>query len=421
MNDRFGSPIDPTVGYARGRILADPRSEVAKLQFGRRLVRERLERCGPEGLFDLTGLPRAWPLREDDLPKLESQLTFYAYFDGKAEPLALEYVKADPAANDALLLTRVSAAVFAVMLALLRPGEAVISLSPRSGSRSHPSVQRAVERVGGVFLEAVGFEAFRDLVERTPRAKMLVVTPVTADKQHLDPADYRRAVEYARERGLILLADDAHMAARCAFFGDPTGFELGGPDLLVFSADKHMVGPRAGVLVGRKDLIDAVRQVALEFGLEAQSGQYVAILRALEAHDPEAVRTAGQMVYELLPRVQAAYGERRAYLAGPGVAIHGEDAIEIALEIAGAERAALSPLEAATLVSMRMLSHHGLATVAAVSMPGSAPVIRIMMFRDGPRAGVERVMAALEDGFQTLASVLNETEAAREMIVGHES
>ena len=418
MHDRFGNPIDPTVGYARGTILTGPDREVAKLGFGRRLVRERLEQHGPEGLFDLTGLPRAWPLRPDDLPKLESQLTFYTYFEGKAEPLALEYAKADPSTNDALLLTRVSAAAFATMLALLEPGDAVISISPRAGSRSHPSVQRAVERVGGVFLEAVGYEAFREPAEQHPKTKMLVVTPITADKQHLEPEEYRRVIEYARAGGIILFADDAHMSARCAFFGDPTGFQLGGPDLLVFSSDKHMIGPRAGVLVGRKDLIGRVRRVALEFGLEAQSGQYVAIMRALESYDPEAVRSAGQLVYELLPRVQAVYGEHRAYLAGPGVAIRGEDAIEIALEIAGAERTALSPLEAATLVSMRMLSHHGLATVSALSMPGSAAVIRIMMFRDGPRAGVERIMAALEDGFQTLASVLNEMDAAREMIVG---
>jgi hypothetical protein len=161
-----------------------------------------------------------------------------------------------------------------------------------------------------------------------------------------------------------------------------------------------------------------VRRVALEFGLEAQSGQYVAIMRALEAHDPEAVRRAGRLVHDLLPRVQAVYGRQRAYLAGPGVAIRGEDAIEIALEIAGTDRAALSPVEAASLVSLRMLTQHGLATVTAVSMPGSAPVIRIMMFRDGPRAGVERILAALEDGFQTLASVLNEPEAAAPLILG---
>jgi L-seryl-tRNA(Ser) seleniumtransferase len=418
VNDRFGNPIDPTVGYARGGILSGPEQEVAKLRFGRRLVRERLEQHGPEGLFDLTGLPRAWPLREDDLPKLESQLTFYTHFEGKAEPLALEYVKADPTRNDAVFINRVSAAALATMLALLKPGDTVISLSPLEGSRSHPSIQRAVERVGAAFIEVVGFDAFRAAVEHQADPRMLVVTPITADKQHLDPEVYRRVIEYARQRNLILFADDAHMSARCAFFGDPTGFQLGELDLMVFSSDKHMIGPRAGVLVGRKDLIDRIRRVALEFGLESQSGQYVAIMRALEQYDPEAVRHAGELIHELLPRVQALYGAHRAYLAGPGVAIRGEDALEIALEIAGGDQPELSALEAATLVSMRMLSHHGLATVSAMSMPGSAPVVRIMMFRDGRRAGVERILAALEDGFQTLASVLKEKDAARPMIVG---
>lgn len=418
MQDRFGNPIDPTVGYARGSILDSPEREVDKLRFGRRLVRERLERFGPDELFDLTGLPRAWPMRPDDLPKLESQLTFYTYFDGQAEPLALEYVKADPAVNDALLVNRVSAAALCTAMALLGPGDMVVSIAPRDGSRSHPSVQRAVERVGAVFKEAVGFEAFRALAEGEPRLKMLVVTPITADKQHLEAEDYRRVIEYARSRGIILFADDAHMSARCTFFEDPTGFQLGGPDLLVFSADKHMIGPRAGVLVGRKDLIDRIRRVVLEFGFEAQSGHYVAIMRALESYDAEEVRQTGRFVHELLPKVQAAYGAERAYLAGPGVAIRGEDAIEIALDLAGGGPVRLSPLEAATLVSLRMLTHHGIATVAAVSMPGSAPVIRIMMFRDGPRAGVERIMASLEDGFQTLAAVLGEPESARSMLVG---
>ncbi|MBI4504492.1 MAG: hypothetical protein HY691_03070 [Chloroflexi bacterium] len=418
MHDRFGNPIDRTVGYARGPILSSPEREVQKVSFGRRLVRERLERYGPEGLFDLTGLPRAFPLRPDDLPKLESQLTFYTYFLDRVEPLALAYVKADSATNDALVLNRVSTAVFALALALIQPGDVVISLSPHLGSRSHPSVQRAVERVGAIFKEAVGFDAFRALADAHPDAKVLVVTPITADKRHLSADDYRRAIAYARERRVLLFSDDAHMSARCTFFDEPTGFELGGPDLLVFSADKHMIGPRAGVLVGRRDLIVRIRRVALEFGLEAQSGQYVAVLRALEEYDPEAVRRAGRLVHELLPRVQAVYGQHRAYLAGPGVAIHGEAAIEIALEIAATSTCALTPVEAATLVSLRMLSHHGLATVAAISMPGSAPVIRIMMFRDGPRAGVERILTALEDGFQTLATVLNETDAAREMLIG---
>jgi L-seryl-tRNA(Ser) seleniumtransferase len=418
MIDRFGNPIDPSVGYARGTILSGPETEVEKLRFGRQLVRQRLETCGPAGLFDLTGLPRAWPLRPEDLPKLESQLSFYAHFEGKAEPLALAYVRADPARHDALLVNRVSAAAFAVMAALLEPGAVVVSLSPRAGSRSHPSVQRAVERVGGRFCEAVGLDAVRGLLDEVPAARMLVVTPITADKRHLPPSEYAEALALARRRGLIVFADDAHMSARCSFFGDPTGFQLGDPDVLVFSSDKHMIGPRAGVLVGRKDLIDRVRRVALEFGLEAQSGQYVAVMRALEQHDPMAIKSAGELVYQLLPMVQAAYGQERAYLAGPGVAIGGEDALEIACEMSGVQRPALVPVEAATIVSLHMLRQHGLANVAALSMPGSAPTIRIMMFRDGHKAGIARMLAGLDDSFKVLAGVLEDPDAARDLILG---
>lgn len=418
MLDRFGNEIDPTVGYARGPVLSASKDEVLKLRYGRRLVRQRLERFGSSGLFDLTGLPRAFPLNPEDLPSLASQLTFYTHCDGKAEPLALGFVGADPSRHSALILNRVSTAVLAICFAFIKPGDVVLSIAPKQGSRSHPSVQRAVERVGGVLREAVGLEGVRALADQYPHAKMLVVTPITADKRHLDPQEFRGAVALGRERGFTVFVDDAHMAARCAFFGEPAGFQLADPDLLVFSADKHIVGPRAGVLVGRQKLMEPIRTLALEFGLEAQSGHYVAVTRALEAHDPEAVRRAGLLVYELLPRVQEAYGAGRAYLAGPGVAMSGDDAIAVALGINGASGSQLTGVEAASLVSLQMLAEHGIATVAAVSMPGSAPVIRIMMFRDGPRAGVERILAALEDGLQTLASVLNEPEAARGLILG---
>lgn len=407
------------MGYARGPVLADPDLEMAKTLFGRKLVRERLERAGSDGIFDLTGLPRAWPLKPDDLPKLTSQLTYFAHFEGQAEPLALAYVGADPRAHGALVCNRVSAATFAVMLTFVKRGDTVISIAPEVGTRSQPSVQRAVDAVGGIFLEAIGFDAFRDLAEHQPDAKLFVVTPTTADKRKLPVQDYLRMIEYARERGVLLYSDDAHMASRCFFYEEPVGFELGGgPDLLVFSADKLMVGPRSGVLVGRQELITRIRRVAVEFGLDAQFGQYVGVLRALEGHDPEAIRACGRLAHDLLRRIRAAYGEHVAYLAGPGIAMQGDTAIDIAMRIAGTDRAALTALEATTVVSNRMLTHHGLATIGAFSVPGAAPVIRVLLFPDGARAGIDHIVTGLEDGLQTLATVLNEVDAAREIILG---
>ena len=40
--DSFGNPIDPSVSYARGRVLADLAGEARRMLNGRRIVRERI-------------------------------------------------------------------------------------------------------------------------------------------------------------------------------------------------------------------------------------------------------------------------------------------------------------------------------------------------------------------------------------------
>ncbi len=57
--DRFGNPIDPIVGYARGRILRSSADEVTKTAHGRAIVKDRVRRLGEDSVFDLSGLPRA--------------------------------------------------------------------------------------------------------------------------------------------------------------------------------------------------------------------------------------------------------------------------------------------------------------------------------------------------------------------------
>ncbi len=250
MNDRFGNPIDPTVGYARGAILAGPDEEVARTLHSRELVRRRILEAGNEAVFDITGLRRATPIQPEDLPNLDSQFTFYAHFDGRAEPLALRLVKADPEVYDAVLVNRVSAAMLAVSLALLEAGDTVLSFVPRG--RSHPSLQQAVERVGATFVEASGPQELQEQLDELGRVEMLAITPVTPAKHHLEVDEFRWALTLGRPRADLVFVDDAHMCARTAFFDDPTAPEMGDVDVLVVSSDKHMLGPRAGMLVARK-------------------------------------------------------------------------------------------------------------------------------------------------------------------------
>jgi L-seryl-tRNA(Ser) seleniumtransferase len=67
---------------------------------------------------------------------------------------------------------------------------------------------------------------------------------------------------------------------------------------------------------------------------------------------------------------------------------------------------------------MEMLGQDGILTIGAVSMPGSAPVLRLMMYPDGHRLGVERIAASVENAITKLGEVVNDVDAAREKLLG---
>ena len=51
-------------------------------------------------------------------------------------------------------------------------------------------------------------------------------------------------------------------------------------------------------------------------------------------------------------------------------------------------------------------------------MPGSAPVVRLMMYPDGSRLGIERIVASLDSSIERLAEVIDDVDAAREQLLG---
>lgn len=417
-SDRLGNPIDPTVGYARGPVLRGTDEEIAKTLHARRLVRDRIAAHGRDGVYDLSGMNRGGGLRPEDLEHLDSHVSFFARFEGEAEPLALRHMGADPSTHDALILNRVSAANFIALTTLLAPGDRVLALAP-AGGITHPSVTRPIAMAGAILEE---YHSTGDLGRAWRTAsppRLLVVTPISASKRHLDLDAFRRALDLPRGPRTLAYVDDAHMASRVGFFDEPGTFEVGPVDLGVCSADKHVAGPRAGVLVGRRDLLTTIRSRAYELGLEAQASQYVGVRNALRDFDPKPIAEAGELAQALLGILRARYGERRVYLGGPGVSITGEDALDIARELARrAEPPALAPVEASALVGVEMLAADGILTIAAVAMPGSAPVVRLMMYPDGARLGVQRIADALHAALRRLGAVAGDVEAARGRLLG---
>jgi L-seryl-tRNA(Ser) seleniumtransferase len=143
------------------------------------------------------------------------------------------------------------------------------------------------------------------------------------------------------------------------------------------------------------------------------------VANALRDFHPKPIAQAGELAKDVLRLLQARYGESRVYLGGPGVSIGGEDALDIARELAGGtSRPALAPVEANTVVAIEMLAADGILTISAVAMPGSAPVVRLMMYPDGHRLGAERIAASLHRAFGRLAILLSDVEATRRLLLG---
>jgi len=418
QTDRYGNPLDPIVRYARGSILKGTDEEVVRMLTARRIVGERVRTKGRDSVYDLSGMNRGSGITADDTQHLTSHVPFFERFEGKTEPYALKHMGADPAQHSALILNRVSAANFIALTTILQHGDRVLALAPANGV-SHPSTVRPIAMAGAHLTE---FHSCAEL-EKEWHAKgaprLLLITPISASKRHLPLEDFTRALALPRGPETVAYVDDAHMASRVAFFEEPRTFQVGAVDLAVCSADKHVAGPRAGVLVGRKNLVTQIGSHAYELGLEAQAGQYVGVANALRNFDPGVVKRAGELAKELVEVLAQQYGAKRAYLGGPGVSIAGDDVIDIALESRGGKaKPQLVAVEAAGLVAMEMLEQDGVLTIGAVSMPGSAPVVRLMMYPDGPKLGIERIAASLENGFNRLAAVIDDADAARAQLLG---
>jgi L-seryl-tRNA(Ser) seleniumtransferase len=415
--DRYGNPIDPIVRYARGRILKGTDDEVKRMLRARQMVGERVRDKGRESVYDLSGMNRGSGLGAGEVPHLTSHVPFFERFEGRTEPLALKHMGADPQRHRALILNRVSAANFIALTTILESGDRIFGFAP-AGGVTHPSVVRPIAMAGGRFSEYFSCADLERAWNAEGAPRLLVITPITASKKHLDFGEFKRALALPRAPHTLVYVDDAHMASRIGFFGEPRTFEVGDIDLAVCSADKHVAGPRAGVFVGRPDLVTTIGSRAYELGLEAQAGQYVGVANALRDFDPDVIRRAGELAKALVEVLAAQYGAR-AYLGGPGVSISGDDVLDIARgQKSAADRPALVAVEAAGLVAMEMLEKDGILTIGAVAMPGSAPALRLMMYPDGHKLGVERIAASVENGLARLTEVIDDVDAAKAQLLG---
>ena len=397
MRDRFGNEYAPGLPYARGAILRGTADDVAKLRAAWALLRNGR-------VFDFTGLRRSLDLGDAPPELLDDELAAATYGDRLRE-LGLEHLGGEPGRDDVLVANRLTAAVVAAMLVLVRPGDTVVGVS---AGYSHPCVVRAVELAGGELVDTVGRAAFEEALERVEPA-VVVLTRLAVTYEALPGEDLEPIVAAARARGAAVFVDDAGGArVGPAVLGQPRTLELGA-DAGATGLDKYGTsGPRLGLLAGRADLVARIRARAIELGLEARPMLYPAVVRSLEVYRPERVRELVAATDEVGEALVARLGD---WVVRTPVAVRldGEAILAEALRRAGLAEPPIVPVEATAALAMTLLRDHGLLTVHFAAVPPGTPDLLLKFVPPETLArfgGAEALAAAVDAGIDEVARVV---------------
>jgi L-seryl-tRNA(Ser) seleniumtransferase len=231
-------------------------------------------------------------------------------------------------AEAALAVNNNAAAVLLALAALAGGGEVVISrgqLVEIGGSFRIPEIME----LSGATLVEVGTTNRTRLADYSaavgPRTAALLVVHQSNFRTvgFVEEVPVRDLAGLAADRGIPLI-DDLGSGALAEVEDEPAiGTRLReGADLVCFSADKLLGGPQAGILAGRRDLIERCRRHPLARALRLDKLQLAALEATLRVHrdqGPDAVPALAML------RADEASLRRRAEL----IAEHGGGAVAV--------------------------------------------------------------------------------------------
>jgi len=354
-------------------------------------------------MFDFTGLERSMPF-EGDAGPLDDELAAALHWERLRE-LALDHLGGDRERDDVFVANRLTAAIFAAVQVLVPAGGRVVGVS---AGYSHPAVARAVRWAGGELDDGGDIDG--------ANAVVLTRLAVTYDALSLDEVEAVTAA--ARESGIPVLVDDAGGARVCtAVFGHPRTLELG-VNAGATGLDKYgTVGPRLGLLAGRRELVAKARALGIELGLEARPMLYGAVVRSLEQYRPERVRELVAATLELGDALE----RRFDWLERTPVAVKlpGAGTLAEAAQRAGIDEPQLASVEATGALAMLLLRDHGVHTVHFAALP---PGTDALLFKFVPPetlarfGGADRLAAAIDQALDALAELLPDERALRTLL-----
>ena len=418
--DRFGNPHAPGLPYAHGAYIRSSKDDHAKLRHAWRFIDRRVAESGLEAVYNLSGLDRRLEATADDLALFDDDLAPALMID-RLDALALDHLGGDAKAHGIVAFNRQTAAVITATAVMAGPGDTVIGVS---ATGSHPCVVRGAMRAGADFIDTLGVSQFERAIGETGKVALVSMTRLAVSYEILSVKEIERIVRLAHDAGAKVLVDDAGGArVGPAVFGQPKMLELG-VDVGSTGLDKYgTVGPRIGLLGGRRELVDEIRALAFELGVEARPMIYPGIVRSLEQYDPARVRALVATTKEVIAAVKRRLGNR--VTETPVIArLDGEDILEIAMERAGLSERPAAPIEASAGLAMLLLKDYGVLTVHFAGLPPGTSAMLIKFVPPETLArfgGAERFAEAIDKSLDRLAQVIGSPAAFRELLFGEEN
>ncbi|HEV8032836.1 MAG TPA: hypothetical protein VGP42_17625 [Stellaceae bacterium] len=414
--DRFGNQFAPNLSYARGKILPSTAHDFQKLEHAWAIIRKR----GPEHVFIFTGLEHSLPMEPEDLRFADDEIGPALHFE-RLKELALEHFGGSKNEHGIAVFNRLTGATMATHLTLVKPGDVVIGVS---ASHSHPSVLRAADHVGARFIDTAGLAAFKDALMSEPSVALVDLTRLAVTYELLPIDAIRQIVRMAHDKGALVYVDDAGGArVGPGAFDQPRMLELG-VDVGATGLDKYgTIGPRFGLMGGRKDIVDRIRAKGFEFGMEARQMLYPAVVRTLEQYDPRRIQVLIDSTKKIAQELRPLLGNRLRETPTT-VQLSADDILEIAMERGSVDRPPIVPYEATAALSMLMLKDHDMLMVHFVGVPpgGADLLIKFVPPETLERfGGAKKYADAVNSCLTKLGKMLREPESIRDLLLGSDA
>jgi L-seryl-tRNA(Ser) seleniumtransferase len=423
----YPNPVHPTYGYALGVVLSDDVKLGRLVQRSKEVLAARYAQGGMNSVYSFV-------MNTDDCGTGD----YYAGDDRRERYLgeSLIYQELNTLAkvqlgggpeHAVLAFNRMVAANATAVIALAKRGTKVAFLVPRyehsetMRGAGHPSIPRGIELAGCTCETITSIRELRVVFEAGD-VSLLAICPYYRD---IIPEDlFREACREARARGIPVLVDDAAGArARIYEYGQPHALEMGA-DVVATSTDKYGYrGPRAAVMIGRRDLIDRIRAAALHLGTEARPSIVAAICRTIAEFTPEKMVEFNKELFqyhdELHSKAVRVFGPRLKNKKADGVWMSPEDFMEVVMTKAKVRKVEVAPCDVTSSHAAIALRKHGYLLLAGFSYPGASRDIWLHLNHKRSRSlNLDTVVDNLGEAVDETAAIITSRAKVEELLLG---